>query len=127
MNHTANAHRHLRQKHHISINLSKYLNTEELGWQSRANILVVVIMSAEKKYGLIIDSLVGQQEIVIKPISSKVNQESLINGATVFGDGRIAMILNIDQIVEFYLGEHSSREFPLRELGNELLSWESKK
>lgn len=111
------------------IDLSKYIHSEDFSKHSQKNrseALIVVIVSEEKSYALIVDSLVGQQEIVIKPISPKANQEGLVNGATVFGDGRVAMILNVDQIIKLYLLDHESREFPSDEQGEEFLYWASK-
>ena len=111
------------------IRLGKYIDLEKVSennLKNQSNILVVIVNSEEKNYAFIIDSLVGQQEIVIKPISHKANQEGLVNGATVFGDGRVAMILNIDQITKMYLLEHESREFPNDDTGEEALYWASR-
>lgn len=95
------------------IHLGRYIDFEqsrshshELSEFAAEQSLVIVIMSEGKPYGLLIDSLVGQQEIVIKPISNRANQEGLINGATVFGDGRVAMILNVDQIIKIYMNDY---------------------
>jgi two-component system chemotaxis sensor kinase CheA len=71
-----------------------------------SELLVIIVNSEERSYGLIVDSLIGQQEIVIKPISNRVNQHGMINGATVFADGRVAMILNVDKVIRSFLDEH---------------------
>jgi two-component system chemotaxis sensor kinase CheA len=95
------------------INLNKYLeknSTQDKDLFKVENCLIVIVISENKNFGLIVDSLVGQQEIVIKPISNKANLEGLINGATVFGDGRVAMILNIDQVIKHYLQDVDPRE-----------------
>ncbi len=98
------------------INLRKYLCTDE-GLNVNDldyipdNCLVITINSDDKVYGLIVESLIGQQEVVIKPISQKANLKGLVNGATVFGDGRVAMILNTDQIVRFYLNNEDFKHF----------------
>ena len=98
------------------INLRKYLcideslNINDLDYIPD-HCLVITINSEDKVYGLIVESLVGQQEVVIKPISQKANLKGLINGVTVFGDGRVAMILSIDQIVRFYLNNEDLRHF----------------
>jgi two-component system, chemotaxis family, sensor kinase CheA len=102
------------------VNLHKYIQglDEDAQVAFPEQALVVVVKSEERNYGLIVDSLVGQQEIVIKPISNKVNQEGLINGATVFGDGRVAMILNVDQIIKFYLHDQQNKELSWGDLGD---------
>jgi two-component system, chemotaxis family, sensor kinase CheA len=91
------------------IYLKKYINQNHLNLNLKEEFtpsedsLVIIFQSDGKPYGMIVDSLIGQQEIVIKPISNRVNRDGLVNGATVFGDGRIAMILNVDKVVKMYL------------------------
>ncbi|MDJ0626055.1 MAG: chemotaxis protein CheA [Candidatus Caenarcaniphilales bacterium] len=108
------------------VNLEKYLQAsspenfiEDLPPES----LVVVVACEGNQYGLIVDSLVGQQEIVIKTISNRANPEGLINGATVFGDGRVAMILNVEKIIKLYLNDNPIEEIPegflLEDQGND--------
>ncbi len=120
------------------LNLHKYLDYSDQ--EKEADVLihkefpVVVVTSEGKNYGLIVDALVGQQEIVIKPISNRANQEGLVNGATVFGDGRVAMIVNIDQVIKAYLREYEYRESswgnPSDGMGSDpddgVLSWASR-
>jgi two-component system chemotaxis sensor kinase CheA len=50
-----------------------------------------------------VSGLLGQQEIVIKPISNRVNKGSLVHGASVVSDGRVSMVINIGQVVNLYL------------------------
>lgn len=97
------------------INLEKYLSPEDENNSISSlldDCLVVVVASEGNQYGIIVESLVGQQEIVIKPISNRANLEGFVNGATVFGDGRVAMILNIENIIKIYLNDNPLDEIP---------------
>ncbi len=59
------------------------------------NPYVVVVKSAERKLGLIVDYLLGQEEIVIKPLGDFLKNIKGISGATIMGDGRVTLIMDI--------------------------------
>ena len=61
---------------------------------------VVVVQAGNKKAGLAVDVLLGQQEVVIKSLSRFVNELRGIAGATVLGDGRVTLILDIASLLE---------------------------
>ncbi|MBD3304959.1 hypothetical protein GF339_01235 [candidate division KSB3 bacterium] len=61
---------------------------------------VVVIGLAEKKIGLVVDELLEQQEIVIKPLGRYLSQTPGFAGATTLGDGRVVLILDIIGLIE---------------------------
>jgi two-component system chemotaxis sensor kinase CheA len=60
---------------------------------------VVVIRVGSKKAGLVVDRLLGQQEVVIKPISRLVGKLDHLSGAAILGDGRLALILDAASLV----------------------------
>ncbi len=62
------------------------------------NMTVVVCKKGDALGGIIVDNLIGQQEIVIKSLG-KLDNNKLISGATILGDGEIAMILDVNAIV----------------------------
>lgn len=62
---------------------------------------VVVIGLAEKKVGLIVDELLEQQEIVIKPLGTYLADTPGFAGATTLGDGRVVLILDVMGLIEF--------------------------
>lgn len=62
-------------------------------------IPTVIVMSGEKKSGLMVDELLGQQEIVIKSLGSMLGKLRGIAGATVLGNGKVALILNIATLI----------------------------
>jgi len=59
----------------------------------------VVVKKGEKLFGIIVDSLINQQEIVIKSIGKLLSGIRFIAGATILGDGNVALILDINSIV----------------------------
>lgn len=59
----------------------------------------VVVKKGDKFSGLIVDSLIGQQEIVIKSLGKLLSSIRFIAGATILGDGNVALILDINSIV----------------------------
>jgi two-component system, chemotaxis family, sensor kinase CheA len=61
---------------------------------------VMVINVGEKKFGLIVDSLAGEEELVIKALDDQVVATELVSGASILGDGRVVLILNLNSIVE---------------------------
>lgn len=65
-------------------------------------IFVVVIALGERRYGLIVDELVGEEELVIKPLDSEVIVSDLVSGASILGDGRVVLMLNLSAVVDHY-------------------------
>ena len=67
--------------------------------EEKNTVTMVVVAKGEKKAGLIVDDLIGQLEIVIKSIGKYINNSKIISGATVLGDGEIALILDTNALV----------------------------
>jgi len=63
--------------------------------KKRKNIFIVVLGVAEKRLGLVVDELVGNQEIVVKPLGSYIGKVETFSGATILGDGSVACILDV--------------------------------
>ncbi len=62
------------------------------------NMIVAIAKKGEKLAGLVVDELIGQQEIVIKSLGKYINKSRLISGATILGDGEIALILDANAL-----------------------------
>ncbi|AFS70816.1 MULTISPECIES: chemotaxis protein CheA [Exiguobacterium] len=60
---------------------------------------VVVVRSGEKLAGLIVSELIGQQEIVMKPLGSYLEGIRAISGATILGDGQVALIIDSNALL----------------------------
>lgn len=63
---------------------------------------VVVVGIAEKRFGIKVDALVGQKEIVIKSLGSYLGDVDGIAGSTIMGDGSVLMILDLNEIINKY-------------------------
>lgn len=63
------------------------------------NLIVVIVKKGDKMAGLVIDELIGQQEIVIKSLGKYIKQCKFISGATILGDGEIALILDANALI----------------------------
>ena len=79
--------------------------------ERKAKLFVLVITVGERKYGLIVDALEGEEELVIKALDDHTFQTDLVSGASILGDGRVVLILNLPAVVE-----HVARSRPT-ELG----------
>lgn len=80
------------------IRLEKILDLEPTG-EEKESLTVVIVKKGEKFAGLVVDNLMGQQEIVIKSIGKYINNNKIISGATVQGDGEVAMILDANALM----------------------------
>ena len=63
------------------------------------NLVVVIVKKGDKQAGLVVDDLLGQQEIVIKSLGSYIKQCKFISGATILGDGEVALILDANALL----------------------------
>jgi two-component system, chemotaxis family, sensor kinase CheA len=63
-------------------------------------VFVLVISVAERKFGLIVDALDGEEELVIKALDDQTFSTELVSGASILGDGRVVLILNLPSVVE---------------------------
>ena len=63
---------------------------------------VVVVTVGAMKVGFIVDHLVGQEEVVIKPLGAMLQGTKGLSGATITGDGRIALILDVPELMRVY-------------------------
>jgi two-component system, chemotaxis family, sensor kinase CheA len=69
---------------------------------------VIVIGAAEKRFGLLVDQLVGEEELVIKALPADIVASDLVSGASILGDGTVVLILNVPAVLS-----RLSRAIPL--------------
>ncbi|MEW5899731.1 MAG: chemotaxis protein CheA, partial [Bacillota bacterium] len=79
------------------IRLAHFFNQESSPGE---RIFVVVLGSADKKVGVVVDRLIGEQEIVIKSLGGYLGQVNGLSGATILGDGSVALIVDARSIVK---------------------------
>ena len=61
---------------------------------------VVIVHAVEKRIGLLVDQLLGRQKIVRKNLNQPINKINGVSGATILGDGRVVLILDVAQIID---------------------------
>lgn len=89
---------HLRGTVIPIIRLSDVLDTTSTR-SPEENMVVVIAKKGDKQVGLVVDELLGQQEIVIKSMGKYIdNKSKIISGATILGDGEVALILDANSL-----------------------------
>lgn len=89
---------HLRGSVIPLIRLNTILDVEDAK-EDAEELTVVIVKKGDKLAGLVVDNLIGQLEIVIKSIGKYINNSKMISGATILGDGEIALILDVNTLV----------------------------
>jgi len=64
---------------------------------------IVIVGSGDKKMGLMVDSLIGEEDVVIKPLKDKYTNSPGIAGATILGDGTVSLIIDVSQLLDLGL------------------------
>jgi two-component system, chemotaxis family, sensor kinase CheA len=67
---------------------------------ARRKVFVLVISSGDRKFGLIVDGLEGEDELVIKALDDQSITTDLVSGASILGDGRVVLILNMIALMD---------------------------
>lgn len=62
-------------------------------------LFVVIIASGNRKFGLAVDSLAGEEELVVKPLEDRLVMSPLVSGASILGDGTVVLILNVPAVL----------------------------
>jgi len=74
----------------------------EAAQRATTKLFVLVISVGERKFGLIVDGLEGEEELVIKALDDHAVSTDLVSGASILGDGRVVLILNLSAVVEHF-------------------------
>ena len=67
--------------------------------KTKENLTVVIVKRGDSQVGLVVDNLIGQMEIVIKSLGKYININRMISGATILGDGSVALIIDANTLV----------------------------
>jgi two-component system chemotaxis sensor kinase CheA len=67
---------------------------------ARRKVFVLVIHSGDRKFGLVVDELEGEEELVIKALDDQSITTDLVSGASILGDGRVVLILNMIALMD---------------------------
>jgi two-component system, chemotaxis family, sensor kinase CheA len=83
----------------VRLNKLSQIHAVESSEAKKKRSFVVVIGLAEKRFGLLVDSLVGEEELVIKALPGEIVSSDLVSGASILGDGTVVLILNVPAIL----------------------------
>jgi len=97
----------VREKPIPLFHMKRWLVAGEENAQADESAHVVVVSVGTKRVGFVVDQLVGQEEVVIKPLGKMLHGTAGMAGATITGDGRIALILDIPSMLGRYAAKQS--------------------
>jgi two-component system chemotaxis sensor kinase CheA len=92
----------------VRLNKLSRIHAVEAPGPAKKKNFVVVIGQAERRFGLVVDSMVGEEELVIKALPGEIVSSDLVSGASILGDGTVVLILNVPAILT-----RLSRSLPL--------------
>ena len=82
------------------IRLSEKLNVPTQANSDQEELFVVIVHMGNQRAGVIVDTLIGQQEIVIKSLGKLLSGIKIIAGATILGNGQVALILDVGSLIQ---------------------------
>ena len=99
---------HLREKTTPILRLSELFGLRPEHMEDGKNFIVIV-NTGNQHVGLVVDALIGQEEVMIKPLPDYLRQKSGFSGATIIGDGHISLILDVYELVNMTIARQSLR------------------
>jgi len=99
---------HLREKTTPILRLSELFGLRPEHAEDGKNFIVIV-NTGSQHVGLVVDALIGQEEVVIKPLPDYLRQKSGFSGATIIGDGHISLILDVYDLVNMTIVRQNYR------------------
>jgi len=100
---------HLRGKTMPIFRLSTLFSITSSQPQDAHKFFVVIVNAGLRKIGLVVDELIGQEEVVIKPLVDYLQEQSGLSGATIIGDGRISLILDVYELANIAINRQVAR------------------
>lgn len=87
-------------------------NTEESEYS-----FIVIVGTADKKVGVMVDALIGEEDVVIKPLRDQFTNSPGIAGASILGDGSVSLIIDVSQLLELGVKQELSARSELNSFG----------
>ncbi len=107
---------HLGEETLPLVRLSEVFNITSSS-QGSGKSFVVIVSAGMKRVGLVVDVLIGQEEVVIKPLEDYLQEDSGFSGATILGDGRISLILDVYELITLCVDRQTRMRNQLPSLG----------
>eukprot|EP00163_Fabomonas_tropica_P001087 TRINITY_DN10825_c0_g4_i1.p1 TRINITY_DN10825_c0_g4~~TRINITY_DN10825_c0_g4_i1.p1 ORF type:complete len:688 (+),score=154.65 TRINITY_DN10825_c0_g4_i1:228-2066(+) len=92
----------VRDKVFPLFHVKRWLVSDAAGQAEPENAHVVIVAMGTKQVGFVVDQLIGQEEVVIKPLGKALQGTPGMAGATITGDGRIALIIDVPSLLQHY-------------------------
>ena len=92
---------YIRDQYWPLVPLHDYMDVENAS-RKPTEAIVVLLESSKKRFGVLADALVGQQQVVIKSLEAHYQKVAGLAGATIMGDGKVALIIDADSIATTY-------------------------
>jgi len=87
------------------VNLAEVLHVESE--RSDGHVLIAVLQAEGRRFGLVIDRVLSTEEIVVKPLTTRLKAVGAFSGATILGDGRVALILDVQSLARNALSQEA--------------------
>ena len=82
------------------LRFSRLFNIREAEVDNDGYCFIVIVGSQEKKIGIMVDGLIGEEDVVIKPLRDQFTNSPGIAGASILGDGSVSLIIDVSQLLE---------------------------
>ena len=79
---------------------------------ARRKVFILVIHNGDRKFGLVVDELEGEEELVIKALDDQSITTDLVSGASILGDGRVVLILNMIALMDRFTHGRADKASP---------------
>ena len=66
---------------------------------------MIVVNFEERKVGFVVDMVVGEYQAVLKPLGRHYKGQDMISGATILGDGTVALVMDTNRIIKFFTNQ----------------------
>ena len=90
----------VRGKQTPVLRLGQFLGTAGIKARTDEEGIIIVVESGDSMRGILVDELIGKQEVVIKSLGETFKDQNLLAGAAVLGDGSVGLILDVDTLVK---------------------------
>ena len=108
---------YVREEYWPLVDVGKTLGDRDDYVADLTQSIVVLVETAKSRFGLIVDNLVGQQQVVIKSLERHYRRVEGVAGATIMGDGSVALILDVDSLTQFISFDQGDQTYGIRAAG----------
>ncbi len=92
------------------IRMGELFNLEKAADDRPDQAYIVVVSTGMKRMGLVVNELMGQENVVIKPLEDYIQEKSGFSGATILGDGRISLILDVYELINLAISQRGRKK-----------------